>query len=164
MDGPARRVVPMHGVLAALLVVALLRATSAVGEVIDDIAIERHDSMARVRLRLTGPVHYIRHTISADGEIASIHLQALAPEPFDGRPVPDEVKHSRKSASVPGFTVRVSLDPRCDPAPNPICIVVRFERAIRYEIRLGEDRRSLLLDFPLVSKGEGGPPTAREKP
>jgi hypothetical protein len=158
MDDPARYVA-----LAGLLV-ALMRAASAAGEVIDDIAIERHDSMARVRLRLTGPVHYVRHTISAGGQIANIHLQALAPEPFDGKPVADEVKHSRESASVPGFTVRVRLDPRCDPAPNPICIVVRFERAIRYEIRLGEDRRSLLLDFPLVSKGEGGPPTAREKP
>lgn len=163
MDDPAKRVVPMRGVLAALLALALLRATTAVGEVIDDIAIERHDSLARVRLRLTGPVHYIRQTISADGETASIYLQALAPGPFDARPVPDEVKHSRKSASVPGFTVRVSLDPRCDPAPNPICIVIRFDRAIRYEIRLGEDRRSLILDLPFASEGEGVS-TVREKP
>ena len=60
------------------------------------------------------------------------------------------------------LTSRTRLKP--EPAPNPICIVVRFERAVRYGIRLGEDRRSLLLDFPPKSEGEGGPPTAREKP
>jgi hypothetical protein len=149
---------------AALAVVALLRAPPAAGAVIDDIAIERHDSTARVRLRLTGSVHYLHHTISADGEVAHIFLQALAPEAFAGSPFPDEVKHSRGSAGIPGFTVRVSLDPRCEPTPNPVCIVVQFERPVRYEVRLGEDRRSVTLDFPLASDGEGDLPAAREKP
>jgi len=159
-----RTAATLQGALVALLVAALLRATPAIGEVVDEITIERHDSAARVRLRLTVPVHYLRHAVSADGAAASIYLQALAPASFAGKPFPDEVKHSRANAAIPGFTVRVNLDPRCEPAPNPICIVVRFERAVRYEIRLGEDRRSLLLDFPPNSEGEGGPPTAREKP
>jgi hypothetical protein len=164
MDESAKYAVPARGAPAAFLVVALLGATPAAGEVVDEITIERHDSAARVRVRLTAPVHYLRHAVSADGAAASIYLQALAPASFDGKPFPDEVKHSRANAAIPGFTVRVNLDPRCEPAPNPICIVVRFERAVRYEIRLGEDRRSLLLDFPPKSEGEGGPPTAREKP
>ena len=36
--------------------------------------------------------------------------------------------------------------------------------SIAAAIRVGEDRRSLLLDLPLVSDGQGGFPTARENP
>jgi len=162
MHDPAKYVVPVHGVLAALLVVALLQATPAAGEIIDEIAIERHDSMARARLRLTTPVHYIRDYISKEGKIVIVYLQALAPQAIGDRPVPDEVKRSPRNALVPRFTVRVNRDPRCEPAPNPVCMVIQFDRSVRCQIRLGEDRRSLLLDFPL-SEEEGRSPSAGKK-
>lgn len=151
-------------VLAVLSITAAAHSPPVLAGVIDDIAIERHGPGARVRLRLTGPVHYIRDYSSANGDSVNVHLQALAPENFGDRSAPDEVKRSPESALVPRFTVRVTLDPRCDPAPQPVCIVIRFDRPVRHRIRLGEDRRSLLLDLPLVSDGQGGPPTAREKP
>lgn len=152
--------------LRVLVVLAVtgLHAPSVLAEVIDDIAIERHGPEARVRLRLTEPVHYVRDYSSASGDSVNVYLQALAPEHFGDRSAPDEVKRSPKSALAPRFTVRVILDPRCDAVPQPVCIVIRFERATRYRIRLGEDRRSLLLDLPLVSGGQGGLPTAGEKP
>lgn len=155
------RILPV--VLAAIPIAALLHAPSAPAEVIDDIAVEQRASGPRVRLRLTGPVHYIRDYASPDGETINVTLQALAPENFARAPSFDEVRLSPKNASVPRFAVRVSLDPRCDPAPNPVCVLIRFERPVRCRIQLGEDRRSLLLRF--ASKGEGGPPrNAGENP
>ena len=148
--------------LAALPIAASLNAPLAFAEVIDDITIERHESGTRIRLQLTGPVGYIRDYASADGKTVNVYLQTLAPENFSGAPPADEVRRSPQSSSAPRFTVRVSLDPRCDAAPNPVCVEIRFERAVRSRIRLGEDRRSLLLD--LASEGKGDPPTAREKP
>ncbi len=150
-------------VLAVLSIAAAVHTPPVIAEVIDDIAIERHGLEAKVRLRLTGPVHYLRDYSSASGDSVNVYLQALAPENFGDRSGPDEVKRSPESALVPRFTVRVTLDPRCGPAPQPVCIVIRFDRAVRHQIRLGEDRRSLLLDLPLVSDGEGGQPTAGEK-
>jgi hypothetical protein len=148
--------------LAVFPVAASLNAPPVLAEVIDDIAIEQLEAGTRVRLRLTGPVGYIRDYASADGKTVNVYLQTLAPENFSGAPPADEVKQSPRSSPAPRFTVRVSLDPRCDAAPNPVCVVIRFERAVRSRIRLGEDRRSLLLD--LESKGERDSPTAREKP
>jgi hypothetical protein len=148
--------------LAVLPLSAALHAPLAFSEAIDDIAIERHESGTRVRLRLTGPVHYIRDYVSADGTTANVYLQALAPENFSGAPPADEVKQSPPSSPAPRFTVRVSVDPRCDAAPNPVCMVIRFERPVRCRIRLGKDRRSLLLDLEPARKG--APPTARDKP
>jgi len=148
----------VYRLLAALVVVALLQAAPAVADVIDEIAFERLDSAGRVRVRFTGPVHYLRQAVSADGVVANVYLKGLDPDSFGGSPAVDEVKHFPGVASIPPFTVRVRLDPRCDPAPNPVCIFIQLERAARYRIRLGEDRRSLLLDF--ASEGGGRSPSA----
>jgi hypothetical protein len=139
--------------LAALAVVALLQSAPAVADVIDEIAFERIDSAVRVRVRFTGPVHYLRQTVSRDGRVTNVYLQALDRDTFGGSSVIDEVKHSPGNAAVPPFTVRARLDPGCDPAPNPVCIFIQFDRAARYRVRLGEDRRSLLIDF---ASEEGG--------
>jgi hypothetical protein len=149
-------------VLALVSAAASLHAPAAPAAVIDDIAFEQQDAASRVRLRLTSPVHLLRFYSSEQGKIVHVQLQAFAPENFGAGPFPDEVKRSPENLLVPRFTVRVSLDPRCDPAPNPVCMIIQFERATRARVRLGEDRRSLLLD--LESLGEGDSPAAREKP
>jgi hypothetical protein len=150
-------------VLSAIPVAASLHAAPAPAQVVDDIAIERHESGARVRLRLTGPVHYIRDYASPDGETVNVTLQAVAPATFAREAFFDEVRLSPRDSAVPRFAVRVSLDPRCDPAPNPVCVLIRFEHPVRCRIRLGEDRRSLVLS--VASRGEGGPPPhVREEP
>jgi hypothetical protein len=152
----------LRKVLAVLPVAASLHAPPALAEVIDDITIGRHKSGTQVRLRFTGPMHYIRDYAPADGRTVNVYLQTLAPENFSGSLPADEVKQSPQGSAAPRFTVRVSLDPRCDAAPNPVCIVIRFERPVRCQVRLGEDRRSLLLDLEPGRKGD--PPTAKDKP
>lgn len=133
--------------LAAVSLAAAWHAPQALAEVIDDIYVERLEPAARVRVRFTGPVHYLRQAVSRDGAVANVYLQSLDREAF-GAPSPiDEVKHFPGRAAVPPFRVRVRLDPACDPGPNPVCIFIHFERAARYQVRLGEDRRSLLIDF-----------------
>jgi hypothetical protein len=151
-----------HLALGAVFACASLVPSSVLATVIDEIVIERHDSTERVRLRLTGPVHYIRDYASANGELVNVQLQALAPlAPGEG-PFPDEVKHFPGDGSIPPFTVRISLDPRCEPVPNPVCILIQYERPVRSRVRLGEDRRSLLLDFPTTTDEKRRSPSANK--
>jgi hypothetical protein len=131
----------------AAIPLALCLAPQALAEVIDEIVVERLGSAVRVRLRLTGPVHYLRQARSSDGVVANVYLQALEPALFGPPTSIDEVKYSPMFTGVPPFRTRVRLDPRCNPAPNPVCLMIQFERPARYTIRLGEDRRSLLLNF-----------------
>jgi len=154
-------------VLRVILVAAIagvsLDAPAAPDEVIDEIAVDARDATVLVRVRLTTPVRYLGHYPLEHGENVRVVLQAMAPETLGGSPIPEEVKRSPKDARVPPFTVRVSLDPACDPAPNPICIAIRFERDTRYRIRLGEDRRSLLLELPLAPSTEDSSPPVRTR-
>jgi hypothetical protein len=135
---------------AFAVLVVVMHAGPALAAIIDEITVERRDA-PRVTLRLTGPVHYIRDYASADGELVNVQLQALAPLAPGGNVFPDEVKAFKGEAAVPPFTVRISLDPKCEPVPNPICVLIQFERPVRCRVRLGEDRRSLLLDFPAIA-------------
>lgn len=155
----------MHRLLRAALAaipVALCLAQQALAEVIDRIDIERVEHAAQVRVRFTGRVHYLRQAVSADGGVANVYLQALDPEAF-GVPSPiDEVRHSPGNGAVPPLTVRVRLDPRCDSAPNPVCLFIRFERPARYTVRLGEDGRSLLINFASGEEGRS-PSTGKER-
>ena len=133
--------------LAALLGCALLGARPGAAEVVDRIAIERRDTGARIHLLLTVPVRYVRHSPPERGQLVVVVLEAL---PSEGvRPISpiEEVKRARGKEGVPRFTVRVSLDPTCNPAtPRPVCLVLRFERPVRYRIALGPDSRSIVVD------------------
>ena len=138
----------MRGALAAFGAAVLLQTASARAAVIDEIAVERGDAAPRVRLRLTGPVHYIRDYASQNGELLNVQLEALAPLAPGGPVFPDEVKRFPGDGPIPSFTVRISLDPKCEPVPNPVCILIQYDRPVPSRVRLGEDRRSLLLEFP----------------
>lgn len=151
----------MRGARAAF-VIGTLWAVPALAAIIDEIGVERVDAGARVRVRLTGPVHYIRDYASSNGELVNVQLEALAPLAPGGAPFPDEVKRFPGDGSIPPFTVRISLDPRCEPVPNPVCVLIQYERPVRSRVRLGEDRRSLLLDFPTTNDGKTRPPSAKK--
>lgn len=151
---------PARRVLSGLALVASVYCATAAAEVIDNIVIERHASTARIRLHLAFPVHYIRHYVSANGDAANVYLQSLAPPRQGQSAIPEEVKRPPYDALVPRFTARVSLDPRCEPVPHPVCVVVQFERPTRFELRLGEDRRTLLLDVPIESGEDENPASA----
>lgn len=128
-----------------ILLISLL-LTPARAEVIDDIAIESRDASPKIRLRLTGPVRYLRHFPGEQGEIVVVMLEALAPEAFGPVPPVEEVRRSRGAAGVPPFTARVSRDPACSSAARPLCLILAFEQPVRYRIRTGRDGRSMLME------------------
>lgn len=132
--------------LFLLLLIGFL-LTPARAEVIDDVATEGRDTSPTIRLRLTGPVRYLRHFPAEQGEIVVVMLEALAPEAFGPVPPVEEVRRSRAAGRVPAFTARVSRDPACAAAARPLCIILAFETPVRYRIRLGRDRRSVLVEL-----------------
>lgn len=146
--------VDMHRMLRfvflAIVVGASVCAPAARGEVIDRIGVESHDDTATVRLRLTGPVHYVRHFPEEQGELVNVYLEAFSPEEFGELTMIEEAKQSPRDPRIPPFQVRVTVGRACSTAAYPVCVMFRFERPVRYRIRLGDDRRSILLELPLA--------------
>ena len=133
--------------LAALVFAVLTCPAPAAAEVIDAITLEPREGHIRIGLHLTGPVRYLRHAPAERGEMVVVLLEALAPEAFDPRPQVEEVKRGPASNLVPPFTARVSFDLACSPSARPLCIMLRFDQPVRYRVRLGPDRRSVLVEL-----------------
>ena len=133
--------------IASLFLAAMVAAGPARAGVIDDIAIESRGETPKIKLRLTGPVRYLRHFPADQGEIVVVMLEALAPEAFGPVPPAEEVRRSRAAGRVPAFTVRVSRDPACSTAARPLCLIVAFEAPVRYRVRTGRDGRSVLVEL-----------------
>jgi len=136
---------------------ALLVAPCAAAEVLDRITVGQYDGGTTIDVRLTGAVHYIRHYPAEAGQIVVVELEALEPEAFAGEPGIDDVKRAPKDAPPPHFTVRATVGQACSHAANPVCLTIRFERPVRYRVRLGEDRRSVVLELPSGDAGPSGP-------
>ena len=133
--------------IASLFLAAMVAVPLAHAEVIDDIAIDSRGETPKIKLRLTGPVRYLRHFPAEQGEIVVVMLEALAPEAFGPVPPAEEVRRNRAVAGVPAFSARVSRDPACSSTVRPLCIILAFEAPVRYRIRLGRDRRSVLVEL-----------------
>jgi len=140
--------------LLAAISCALLAVPCASAEVLDRITVARHEGGTTIDVRLTGAVHYIRHYPAEAGQIVVVELEALEPEAFDGEAGIDDVKRAPKDAPPPHFTVRATVGQACSQTANPVCLTIRFDRPVRYEVRLGKDRRSVVLELP---SGDAGP-------
>jgi hypothetical protein len=132
---------PMRALAAFLLLASPL--ASATPDIVERIDLEEAPV---IRLRLTAPVHYVRHYPAEQGEAAIVILETRAPEAFGDLPIPDEVKFSPGKGAVPPFSVRSSLGAACTAARGALCLTVRFERPVRYRIGQGEDARSVRVE------------------
>jgi hypothetical protein len=148
----------MTACLALLSALALLGSPGARAALIDDIEIVSSDDSARVRIQFTVLVRYLRHFPPSSGEILTVFMQPVSGESLRetlGGRIVDEVRRSPRTPLVPCFTVTVV--PPANPVRDPIQIVIQFDRAVSYSVRLGDDSRSLDLRLPLPPPGQ--PPT-----
>jgi hypothetical protein len=124
---------------------ALLVFTAPAGaQLLEDIDITPVGNEARVQLRFSAPVRYIRHFPPASGDIVHVTLQAMSMDESDIAPR-EHYKRSPKSDLVPDFTVRYSNLRDCALLRDPICLVIEFSRPVSYQVQMGTDSRSLLL-------------------
>ena len=128
---------------AAALLLASPCAWSA-PDVIDRIDL---DAAPVIRLRLTAPVHHVRHYPAERGDVVMVVLETRAPRALGDVPIPDEVRRSRGKGAIPPFTVRASVGAACSAVLGAICLTLRFERAVRYRVGQGEDARSLRIEL-----------------
>jgi hypothetical protein len=128
---------------------ALLAASAAPAQLLDEIQVAKDNGFARVRLAFTTPVRYVRHFPPEHGQIINVFLGNLAQgEPDDADRAERRIGFTSKY--VPPFTVTYTARANCDRTPKPICVTIQFEKAVSYTIRVGDDGRSLLLFIPLA--------------
>jgi hypothetical protein len=129
-----------------VLTLVLMTAPACAG-LIDDIDITGKPDTVVAKLRFTAPMAYVRHHPPSAGEQLFVALHALE--------TPDlaNLQREQNLRSPPNnlmtvFRVRAGKLPGCNTDPRAVCLWIRFDRPVSYQLQLSADRRNLLLTVP----------------
>lgn len=131
----------------------------AEAQLLDDIEVRSDQGVAEIRLQFTVPVRYIKHFPAERGELIKLYLQVLSLDGIEERDL-QEYKRTPSIPLVPPFTVMYSTVRTCHSVRDPLCLDIQFNKPVRFNVRQGEDGRSILLHV-LPDTDSSQPPTAK---
>ena len=138
--------------VAAAAVGALLLFTlnsHAQDPLLDEVGTRIEGSTAKVRIRFTAQVRYLRHFPLEHGELVQIFFRVIT---VDGAEISlrEEVRRVRATATLPGFTVTYMPPPSHDVLRDPLSVLIQFDRPVSYKVSEGKEKRSLYLTIPIT--------------
>ena len=144
------------------LTACALFAAVANAQLLDDIEVRSDQGVSEIRLHFTVPVRYIKHFPAERGELIKLYLQVLS---LDGTEERDfqEYKRTPSIPHVPAFTVMYSTVRSCLSVRDPLCLDIQFSKPVRFNIRQGEDGRSILLHVLADTNSHTAPSTKPNK-
>jgi hypothetical protein len=140
--------------IGALLLCAL--GTHAQNPLLDEVGVRVEGSTARVRIRFTVPVRYLRHFPLERGELVQIFFRVIT---VDGADIGmrEEVRRVRATAALPGFTVTYVPPLSRDVARDSLSVLIQFDRPLSFKVGEGKEKRSLYLTIPITSAATRDP-------
>lgn len=142
-----------------LLAACALSCASAGAQLLDDVEVRSDQGVTEIRLRFAMPVRYIKHFPAERGELIKLYLQVLSLDGTEERGM-QEYKRTPSIPHVPPFTVMYSTVRTCLSVRDPLCLDIQFNKAVRFNVRQGEDGRSILLHV-LPDSDSNRPPAAK---
>lgn len=140
---------------------ALTLPATAQGELLEGIDISTTAETVQVTLRFTAPMAYIRHHPPAKGEVLQVTLEALGSVNIDGLRR-EQSRRLPPDKALPAFSVSVHPDPGCASPPRAVCLMIQFDQPVAYRLRMGPDRRHLILALPRADGNAVSPSTDRK--
>ena len=133
---------------AAVLLLCTLNA-QAQDPLLDEVGARIEGSTAKVRIRFTARVRYLRHFPLDHGELVNIFFRVIT---VDGAEISTrtEVRRVRATTTLPGFTVTYMPPPSRDLVRDPASVLIQFDRPVSYRVREGKENRSLYLTIPIT--------------
>lgn len=152
---------PNQITLGLLLMAALLNNADA--QPLDDVSLVMQEKGVVATVKLTGPVHYLRHFPESHGKTLEIYYDRVQDATAAEAWVDNEVRKSPPSGLIPSFTVTTR-----DQGTKPK-LVIEFAREAEYSVTAGKDNRSLLITIqPSKRPVSSGPlpllPTIKPEP
>jgi len=123
----------------ALLILAWLSCSTAWAQIMDSIEINRVGKTAEITIHFSVQVQYMRHNPLKSGKVLRIFLRSEIPES--------------------GLTQQTLTSPQTDLAPHfhvtypelGGAMAITFAQETRWEVRQGDDRRSIVVTLPMLA-------------
>jgi len=129
---------------------------SAQDIILDDVETAVDQEWAQIRVHFTMPVNYVRHFPQERGQQLEIFLTIVGLD-MQNISLLEETRRVPSTPILPGakitFSPPLSLNLRRDPST----LSVQFDRVVNFNVRPGEDNRSIVIYLPILHV-ESNPP------
>lgn len=142
------------GALAGALAIATLLplATHSQSVMLDDVESRIDQGMARIQIRFTMPVRYLRHFPQNHGELLRVYFQVVGLS-ADDISLREESRRIERTATLTGFGVTY-VPPNIDNVlANPPSVIVQFDQPENFTVRPSEDDHAIDIYVPLTPSG-----------
>jgi hypothetical protein len=160
---------PLFRIAMLLMALASSDIASAQEVLLDDVETTIEPEWAEIRVHFTVPVNYVNHFPQEHGQLLKVFLNVVAMDLQDIS-LRQETRHVSATPVLPAATITFDPPVSLNLQRDPWSLTVRFNRDVNYNVRPGDDNRSILIYLPVVpvetgpAIAPGNAPAAKDKP
>lgn len=154
---------PLFGVTMLFMAFTNSGIARAQDVILDDVDTSVESEWARISIHFTLPVNYVRHFPQERGQLLQIFFTVAG---IDSQNVSlrEEIRNVSATPVMPAATITYEPPLSLNLQRDPSSISVRFDRPVNYDVRPGEDHRSIVIYLPIVATDARPADTAKDKP
>jgi hypothetical protein len=154
---------PLLGVTMLFMAIASPGVARAQDVILDDVDTSVESEWARISIHFTLPVNYVRHFPQEHGQLLQIFFTVAG---IDSQNVSlrEEIRNISATPVMPATTITYDPPLSLNLQRDPSSISVRFDRPVNYDVRPGEDHRSIVIYLPIVASDTKPADAAKDKP
>ena len=154
---------PLLGVTLLLMTFTSTGIACAQDVILDDVDTSVESEWARISIHFTLPVNYVRHFPQERGQLLQIFFTVAG---IDSQNISlrEEIRNVSATPVMPATTITYEPPLSLNLQRDPSSISVRFDHPVNYDVRPGEDHRSIVIYLPIVPADTKPADTAKDKP
>lgn len=151
------------GIFLLLMTLTAGYTARAQDVILDDVETATEAEWVQIRIHFTLPVNYVRHFPQERGQLLQIFFTVAG---IDSQNVSlrEEIRNISATPVMPATTITYEPPLSLNLQRDPSSISVRFDRPVNYDVRPGEDHRSIVIYLPIVATDAKPADTAKDKP
>lgn len=130
---------------------------------LDDVDTSVEPEWAKIRISFVLPVNYVRHFPKEHGQLLQIFFTITG---LDTQNISllEDVRHVSATPVLPATTITYDPPVSLNLQRDPSSLSVRFDRDVNYEVRPGDDHRSIVIYLPVVPAQSTPADASKDKP
>jgi len=130
--------------------------------ILDDVETTVESEWVRIRIHFTLPVNYQRHFPQERGQLLQIFFTVAG---LDSQNISlrEEVRNISATPVMPATIITYEPPLSLNLQRDPSSLSVRFDRPVNYDVRPGEDHRSIVIYLPIAAAETKPADTAKDK-
>lgn len=154
---------PLLGVTLLFMAIASPSIARAQDVILDDVDTSVESEWARISIHFTLPVNYVRHFPQERGQLLQIFF-TIAGLDSQNISLREEIRNISATPVMPATTITYDPPLSLNLQRDPSSISVRFDRPVNYDVRPGEDHRSIVIYLPIAPTDTKPADKAKDKP